>query len=169
MNYYYTPSQLNDDELQHYGVVGMRWGIRRATKKLAKADTDKKREKAVASLNKHKEKATKKIAKLEKKYVKLERVRDKTIVKNDVAAAKLRTQSTYTRAKAYRPLVSRERAANLLYKADKLKARADELSSRSNQAKARVIANETLRKTFKQGINDIDAALVEKGKRYIRG
>ena len=43
-------------ELYHYGVKGMRWGVRRAQKKLAKATTKEDRDKAIAALKKHKEK-----------------------------------------------------------------------------------------------------------------
>lgn len=169
MDYYYNPTPSNNDELMHYGVIGMRWGIRRGTKKLAKATTKEEREKAVAILNKHRNKATKKINDLKKEAVSLEKTRDRVIVKNDVAAADLKRRASATRKKAYRRFTSRESAQDLLYKADKLDAKANNLIARSEEAKAKVVANATLQKTFKHGIDDIDEALVKKGRRYING
>ena len=52
----------NQEYLQHYGVRGMRWGIRRASKTLSKSSsTSEQREKAISSLQKHRAKATKKV------------------------------------------------------------------------------------------------------------
>lgn len=169
MNYYYTSAPLNDDELQHYGVVGMKWGIRRGKSMLAKASTKEERDKAVTTLNKHKEKASNKIAKLEKKGVKLEAQKNKAIIKADTSAANIRQKAAIKRNKSYRLLMSERRRQKLRYKADKLDARAAKLIASSDIAKSKVVANETMIKMFKRGINDIDTALVDKGKRYIRG
>ena len=45
----------NNNELYHYGVRGMKWGIKKASKTLSSDKaTSEKKEKAVASLEKHK-------------------------------------------------------------------------------------------------------------------
>ena len=65
----------NNNELYHYGVRGMKWGIRKATKTLSSSkSTVEQREKAISSLQKHKRKASAKVAKLEKKHPQLEKV-----------------------------------------------------------------------------------------------
>ena len=67
MNYSYKTN-----ELYHYGVKGMRWGVRRASKQLTKATTSDSRNKAIANLNKHREKASSEVSKLKKQRVKLD-------------------------------------------------------------------------------------------------
>lgn len=51
----------NQNELMHYGVLGMKWGVKRGTRQLSKATTPKQKQKSVATLEKHKGKAIKKL------------------------------------------------------------------------------------------------------------
>lgn len=99
------------DELYHYGVKGMRWGVRKATKAVNRALYKDELNDAVKSLKRHKSKATAKIEKLDAK------------------------------AKRIEPITER--------------------------AKAKLAKNEELQKAFKQGIDDIDKAIIDAGKKKV--
>ena len=160
---------LYDDELRHYGVVGMKWGVRRAKKSYMQATTAEGRQKAIAKLESHRAKATNKVTKLETKHEKLEKKSDKYAQRNDVKAAKLKRKAAKKTRKAYTGLRTPNRRAQLKWKGDMLNAKADALIAKSNEVKAKIAKNETLQKKFNQGINDIDKTLVEYGRKKLRG
>ena len=159
----------NNNELLHYGVKGMRWGVRRATKALSKATTDEQRDKAVNRLEKHRAKATRKIEKLDKARPKLEQKVERAVTKNDVKAAELNSKAMRYQKKANGLFVSDRRAMKRLQKASLLESQAKALTVKSNEAKAKLAQNEAMTKAFRQGINDIDDALIEYGRKYVRG
>lgn len=154
-----------NDYLQHYGVMGMRWGIRRAEKALSSSKSNAKRkQKAMTSLEKHRGKAEKKVAKLQKSHVKLVKKRDTNTLHAEAKGRALKKRASTTRNKAYGFLVSQKRANRLLFKADKLDARAEVLLERSKKVKADINKNEKLQEMFNTGISNIDRNLVSKGK-----
>lgn len=160
---------MQQNELQHYGVKGMRWGIRRAQKKLAKASTQEQKNKAVAKLQKHRSKAVKQVAKLEKKVPKLEKAYDRAVLKTDVKIAKAERDRSYYARKATRPFMSENRANKYLNKAQLMDMKVKELKAYSDSAKAAMAQNKRMRELFNTGISEIDAALIEAGKKRITG
>lgn len=169
-NYYiYNGSLYTSDELAHYGVKGMRWGIRRATKQLQKATTGEQRDKAVASLNKHRAKASKKIEGLNAKRPKLEKAYTKTLVKLDPKIAKLERKRAKLSRRASGIFTSERKASKLLEKRDIVDLKLEDLRSRSHTAKAAIAANDHMISLFKQGVSDIDSALASVGRKYVNG
>ena len=148
------------DELYHYGVKGMRWGVRRASKKLSKATDEKKKAKAVASLEKHREKGTAEIKKLDSSTSKLQAKREKQRQTTDVKAADAMVRSQT-------PIMLRSRREKFRNEANKWYVRADSLRAESERTQALINKNESLKKMFQQEIDKIDQALVEKGKRRL--
>lgn len=155
------------DNLYHYGVKGMRWGIRRAQRRLSNSTSKEGRDKAVSSLNKHKEKAQRKVAKLQKKENRLQKDVDRHVAKTDVKSAKLHREASRTRRKAYGMFTSQRYTDRKLYIADKLDAKAEELKAISESAKARLAKNQRAQELFRKGISDIDTILVEAGKKKL--
>ena len=160
---------MQQNELQHYGVLGMKWGITRAKKKLARASTPEKRDKAIASLNKHRAKATKKVSKLEKKRPDLQEEYDRSIIKTDVKVSKLEQKQAKLARKANRLFTSDRKAAKLLAKHQVMEMKIKDLKVQSNKAKTDMAKNEKMIEIFNRGISEIDETLVKSGRKYING
>lgn len=179
----YNAADASNDYLEHYGVKGMKWGIHRATKKLAKATTREQADKATARLEKHRTKITKKIAKLEKKQPKLEKALENRELKtqkqaatyrrksaqNDIAAARLESkayrQNLYGSAVRNRRL---ERATRYAADARMYEAKADSIRYRTEEIQAALRQNKKYVELYNRGLNDIDSALKTYGKAYMR-
>lgn len=175
--------QQNENELYHYGVVGMRWGVRRASKKLSRATDSATRDSAIQTLNNHKAKGSAKLTSLEKKRVKLDDKLRKATTKDKVKATKLEAKAAKLDRKAAKKIktankwwVSHDGKKNLILssqayklKADNKRTKAAELNANYEKVKAKVDANESMQKAFKTELRNIDQALIENGRRYING
>lgn len=60
-------SNLRNDELMHYGVIGMKWGVHRGQSAKAYAKASDKLNRMSGKINKYQAKATKKMYKADKK------------------------------------------------------------------------------------------------------
>lgn len=175
-NYYIT----TDGELYHYGVKGMRWGVRRAQKELRKATSSSDSDRALSKLQKHRTKGSAELSKLKKSHEKLELDLANSSKKDAEKAAKLERKASKldrkaakNRKKAGSILTSTKKAQKLSYKADYLKARSDILKSKAStmratyeRSKQKVESNERMQKLFQTEINKIDATFAQYGKDY---
>lgn len=167
---------MDSETLQHYGVKGMKWGIRRAKKKERVAgrrkgttndyDQDMRDlNDAEAILKKHRAKATDKISKLEKKGEKLQKEYDKRISSDAVRAPKLEKKAARKLKKANKWYTSKEKAMELEYDARRLEVKAKTLSANAKSAEAKLKKNQAMIDAFNRGLKDIDNVMVEVGRR----
>lgn len=163
-DYILTP----DGELYHYGVMGMKWGVRRNLKRLNSGDSAKS-ERAVKALNKHRNKASNEIAKLKKSTAKLEKRNENNVVRAEVKAAKFNKEAAMYRRKASGMFVSDHKAQKYITKAYLAETKAKDLTARVNETRAKINKNKMMIQMFERGINDIDTALTDRGRKYING
>lgn len=151
----------SDEELRHYGVLGMKWGVRRASRNLSKANSsgDKERgRKAIASLSKHRDKITKKLSKLDERGVKLEKKRYKAATKGDLKAAKLEAKAAKLQVKSMKAW-SAKKAFKLDRKSKIMNMKASQLRAKSAGVKAKIEKNEKLKNTFNKSLKDVNNTL----------
>lgn len=174
----------NEEELYHYGVLGMRWGVRRASRNLSKANSSgdkEKRQKALDSLNKHQMKINKKLAKLDKRGVKLENKRTNALTKGEPKAAKLERKASKYRLKAAKydikaanawtergQVKNKLKAEKFARKEELLNAKASQLKSKSQLIEAKINKNEELKRIFNQGLSTVNEELVKNAKKHVK-
>lgn len=129
-----------NDELQHYGVLGMKWGVRRASRAYARATTKEDKAKAYARIEKHMSKADKKLKKIDNRIQKHQQKSAKALKKSDNFLDPFRN---HHKAKATR---QGRKATKQMRKAEKW----------TNQ----------MEKAFKQSTKSLNAEQIAIGKKY---
>lgn len=168
-NYVAVVRRNSDEDLEHYGVLGMKWGVRRARRQLQNASTRAERDKAVSKLNTHREKGSAEIAKRQAKAVKLHDTFDQKVIKQEAKAAKLSSKAAKLEKKAMKRFTSASKAQKLEFKAKKLDVRAKDLVAKAQSARSKIEKNEKMMDAFQRQIDNIDSALIDKGKKYLEG
>lgn len=167
INYY---ENLSDEDLLHYGVPGMKWGIRKARKTLSSSTANyAERKQALDNLEKHRRKASEKVAKLESKRPKLEDSVNRKVSKYSNKASNLESKAARQERKAYGILATQESKEKRLFKAGKLQAKADTINADIAKAKAKLAENDAKTNLFKKGISEIDDLLVSNGRKLTEG
>lgn len=166
--YYYGVSATCSNDLHHYGVLGMKWGVHKARKALASGDSSK-REKAISSLQKHAEKSNAKLAKLAANRAKLDKKADRVLAKNERRASRMEYNAAKYDRKSMSRFTSDQKAYKLERKSAMLKQRASKLRYDNAKIEAKIAKNERLQKAFKKGLSEIDSALIEQGRKYVYG
>ena len=158
-------ANLSDEELKHYGVLGMKWGTHRARSLLNYTSDNKqkmanKHAQGRALLNEHYNKTTDKISKLSRKLNKVSEKYDRIEQKYAMKEAKLRAKSNKYERKANnlraKIFGNPESNSKKIAKAYNLTLKADKIQAKRAKAKARVDRLLAKRNRFERGLNEIN-------------
>lgn len=147
------PNNEYSDELMHYGILGMRWGVRRTPEQLGhKVERLQSRnQKYMSKVNKAKAAGVNKLPK----------------------ASELRNKAAKVRAKEYGMFTSKSKAEEYEYEAKKLEARAAKLERKSvsggAKAKkylAKINKNRETMSVFNNTIDALNSGKVLAGNKY---
>ena len=155
------------NELYHYGVLGMKWGVRRATKQLSGATNAKQYDRAVSSLNTHRSKSMNKVNKLTKRIDKLQKRSERDAATESYKAATLSRKAAKLRKKSHGIIRIKSLDGIREWRASRLDNKSESMKLKIEKTKKSLMKNESMKKIFEQGVQDIDKALIENGKRIL--
>ena len=165
--YNYTTSDKDSDELYHYGVLGMKWGVHRARRKLNNSNaTNSDHDKAVKSLRNHRDKIMNKISKLNTKSDKLKKQQYKIDTKLEPKAAKMERKANKLEKKVLKAK-SDEKAVKLMNKSVKLKTKVSDIRKDNARIKAKIEKNKKLKLMYTKGLNEVNTELIQNGKDFL--
>ena len=145
------------DELCHYGIRGMRWGIRRYQN--PDGTLTEAGRKRVSKLHDSNSRLTERLDKLTKRMEFQTRKYANSISKANQKAAELRV-------KEYGLFTTKAKADKLEYKASKLEARAAQKAMKIDRTKARIAKIDVLVSKNNRKISELNSAEISKGKDY---
>lgn len=157
------------DEIAHYGVKGMKWGVRRAMNELRESNQEGRKgghNHAVAALSSHRDKINKKLASLDKKTVKLENNRYKQATKNAKKIANLERKSAKHKLKAGKAFYT-STSSKHLHKSATLDLKVAKLKKSAAKTQAKIEKNERMKSIFKAGLDEINRELVTNGQDFL--
>ena len=158
-----------NNELYHYGVRGMKWGVRRAMKELHESNSTGRKgghNHAVAVLSSHRDKINKKLTSLDKQSARLEAKRYKQATKNAPKIAKLEKKSSKYKLKAGKSFYT-STSNKRLHKSAKLDLKASKLKQAAAKTQAKIEKNERLKSIYKKGLSEINHELITKGQDFL--
>lgn len=147
---------INSNELYHYGVPGMKWGVHRSSAS------------KISSWNRKKTKLNKKITKQENKQTKLKKKLDKQTISTAERVAKLMNESARLRNKSYTGFfMTKSKGDKLRYKADKMEAQANAYKAQIEGTKLRIEKTNSLIRKYNTKISKLDTKIKEEGKKKV--
>ena len=155
------------NELYHYGVLGMKWGVRRATRQLSGATNTKQYDHAVNRLNSHRSKSMNKVNKLTKRIDKLQKKSERDAATESYKAATLSRKAAKLRKKSHAIIRIKSFDGIREWRASRLDNKSETMKLKIEKTKKNLMKNESMKKIFEQGVRDIDKALIENGKRLL--
>lgn len=167
---------MKDESLQHYGVLGMKWGIHNSARNIKKTvskinNTNDKneRKKYQAELAGQHVANSKRLVKINDSTNKLQRKKDKYDQKLSVKAAKYKQKASKFRSKSFSKFKSEEKKSEYVAKAEKYEAKANKIQSKVNVIKAKLSRDDNFRNKLNTLISEADNAAIAYGKkRYKR-
>ena len=167
MNYYYG-NYSSENYLRHYGVLGMKWGVRRSLKSWNNATDKASKVQAANSLQKHHNKITSKITTLDTKTQKIRKNKFKYETKTKPKIAKLNKKAIKLENRSYKMGVGRmNKARKLEGKARKFDYKASKLELKGAKMDSKIIKTNAKRMVYKQYLNKVDTVLLNEGKKYV--